>query len=101
MQQDLWRRLKPTFCLVAAAVVVLLAETALGCPTCKDGIADADPAAQRMAAGSFYSLLFMLSAPVVILGTLRWSDLTGRTYLAKIAWILPVRRCLPRRFWLS
>ena len=55
--------------LLAAALVFITVAVAEACPTCKDGIADADPAAQRMAAGYFYSILFMMSAPFILLGT--------------------------------
>jgi len=55
--------------LAVITVAALFAGEALGCPTCKDGIAESDPAAQRMAAGYFYSILFMMSMPFVILGT--------------------------------
>lgn len=70
MQLKPWRHSTLACCVLIIAVVALLAETALGCPTCKDGIAEADPAAQQMAAGYFYSILFMMSAPFVLLGTL-------------------------------
>jgi uncharacterized membrane protein len=45
------------------------AAEASGCPTCKDGIAAADPQAQSMAAGYYYSILFMMSMPFIILAT--------------------------------
>lgn len=41
---------------------------AVGCPTCKESMAH-DPQAQSMAAGYYYSILFMMSMPFVILGT--------------------------------
>lgn len=61
------RKLIPATCIMVAALVV--AGEALGCPTCKDGIAESDPAAQQMAAGYFYSILFMMAMPFAILGT--------------------------------
>ena len=56
--------------LLAIAAVLVLATTAEACPTCKDGIADSDPATQSMAAGYFYSILFMMSMPFILLGSL-------------------------------
>ena len=50
-------------------IVAVIAALAAACPTCKDGIAENDPAQQSMAAGYFYSILFMMSMPFVILGT--------------------------------
>ena len=42
---------------------------AFGCPTCKDALAH-DPATANMARGYAYSILFMLSMPPLILGSL-------------------------------
>lgn len=56
--------------LVALCVVVLLSSEALGCPTCKDGLAENDPQQQAMAAGYFYSILFMMSMPFLLLATI-------------------------------
>ncbi|MBX3432907.1 MAG: hypothetical protein KF847_06280 [Pirellulales bacterium] len=56
-------------CALAAMVVFALAEAAVACPTCKDGVAENDPDAQRLAAGFYYSILFMLTMPLAILGT--------------------------------
>lgn len=61
------RMLAPIF---AIAIVLVLATTADACPTCKDGIAESDPATRSMAAGYFYSILFMMSMPFILLGTL-------------------------------
>ncbi len=57
-------------CAIVVAVLVLMLWTsseALACPTCKEGLND--PASQAMAAGYFYSILFMMSMPFLILGT--------------------------------
>jgi hypothetical protein len=60
--------LRPAIVLVAAAVIVAcLAGDVAACPTCKDGVAENDPQMQSMAAGYYYSILFMLSMPVLIL----------------------------------
>lgn len=55
----------------AAAICALLVccEAALGCPTCKDNMAH-DPAAANLARGYYYSILFMLSMPPLIFGSL-------------------------------
>ena len=54
--------------LVLVAVLCLASE-AWACPTCKDGIAENDPGSQAMAAGYFYSILFMMAMPFVIICT--------------------------------
>ena len=51
---------------LAAIALLVFADVALGCPTCKDQLAN-DPAAQNIARGYFYSILFMLSMPALIL----------------------------------
>ncbi len=54
-------------CLPLLAVGLLVCvDVALGCPTCKDQLAN-DPAAMNIARGYFYSILFMLSMPALIL----------------------------------
>jgi hypothetical protein len=55
--------------LAACLLMFLLAEVAAACPTCKDSVAGSDPQSQSMAAGYFYSILFMMSMPFLILGT--------------------------------
>jgi hypothetical protein len=50
-------------------VLLVCADSALACPTCKDQLAN-DPAAMGLARGYFYSILFMLSMPVLILAGL-------------------------------
>jgi hypothetical protein len=54
--------------LVGAALLV--AGVARACPTCGEGLMQADPHAQSIAAGFKYSIIFMLSMPYVCLGTL-------------------------------
>jgi hypothetical protein len=58
-----------TAALLALVLVLCLAGDASACPTCKDGIAENDPSSQAMAAGYFYSILFMMAMPFVIIGT--------------------------------
>jgi len=55
--------------VLALLVAVLLAGVAAACPTCAEGIAEADPQQQSVAAGYYYSILFMMSMPFAILGT--------------------------------
>jgi uncharacterized paraquat-inducible protein A len=50
-------------------LVCLASSEAWACPTCKQGLAENDPAGQAMAAGYFYSILFMMSMPFLVLGT--------------------------------
>jgi hypothetical protein len=50
-------------------IVAALAATATACPTCKEGLDQADPHHQSVAAGFYYSILFMMSMPYLILGS--------------------------------
>ncbi len=52
------------------ALVAVMVTVAAACPTCKDGLDQNDPQHQAVAAGFYYSILFMLSMPYVILGSL-------------------------------
>ena len=55
--------------LAALLVAVALCEPAFACPTCKDQLAH-DPASANLARGYAYSILFMLSMPPLIFGSL-------------------------------
>jgi uncharacterized membrane protein len=55
--------------LTFAAVFLCIGEVAFACPTCKDSVAQNDPHYQSMAAGYYYSILFMLSMPFLIVTT--------------------------------
>lgn len=55
--------------LVVGLAVGVLAVNAEACPTCKDGVSGADPVSVARASGYFYSILFMMSMPFVIVGT--------------------------------
>lgn len=55
--------------LAAIALAAALAEPAWACPTCKDQLAH-DPQAANLARGFYYSILFMLSMPPLIFGSL-------------------------------
>jgi hypothetical protein len=54
---------------LALGLVLALAGVAAACPTCKDTLAH-DPAASNLARGIYYSILFMISMPFVIFGSL-------------------------------
>ncbi|MEX2174875.1 MAG: hypothetical protein WD872_10965 [Pirellulaceae bacterium] len=51
------------------AVGLALGEAAWACPTCKDQLAH-DPASASLARGYAYSIVFMLSMPPLIFGSL-------------------------------
>jgi len=55
--------------MVAVVLVVLAAGEALGCPTCKDGVAESDPEGMNLARGYFYSILIMLAMPFTLAGS--------------------------------
>ncbi len=61
--------IRPITALLVLVAVLCLASEAWACPTCKDGLAENDPSSQAMAAGYFYSILFMMAMPFVIIGT--------------------------------
>mgnify|MGYP006292360399 CR=1 FL=1 len=65
-----WSRWMPVVAVLAAmALVVLLGGDAAACPTCKDGVAEADPEGMNVARGYFYSILLMLGMPFTLAGT--------------------------------
>lgn len=53
----------------ALVLLVCFADIALGCPTCKENLAS-DPESANIVRGYFYSILFMLSMPPLILSGL-------------------------------
>jgi len=60
-------KLLPT--VIAVGVLLLLVNTAVACPTCKENLAG-DPDAANIVRGYFWSILFMLSMPPLILSGL-------------------------------
>lgn len=62
-------RIKFLLVAICCIFVMMSATELLACPTCKDGLAENDPASQATAAGYFYSILFMMAMPFVIIGT--------------------------------
>lgn len=55
--------------LLALALVAVLTAAAAACPTCKEGLDQNDPHHQSLAAGFYYSILFMMSMPYIVLGS--------------------------------
>jgi hypothetical protein len=53
--------------IIAMATVLLAAGVASACPTCKDGMASNDPEHAHMVKGYFYSILFMMGMPYLLL----------------------------------
>lgn len=54
---------------LALTLLLFFADAALACPTCKENLAG-DPEAANIVRGYFYSILFMLSMPPLILSGL-------------------------------
>jgi len=68
--KSLSRRLVPGILAIAAVAIVLsLDAAAWACPNCREGLAN-NPAGQSLARGFYYSILFMMSMPFLVLGTL-------------------------------
>lgn len=59
-------RLLVVCCVLA---IVFLGDVVLACPTCKDNMAH-DPASANLVRGYAYSIMFMLSMPPLIFGSL-------------------------------
>jgi hypothetical protein len=64
-------RMKKLFVLTLLAMLAIgvVASDALACPTCKDAMSGNDPISVARASGYFYSILFMMSMPFVLVGT--------------------------------
>jgi heme/copper-type cytochrome/quinol oxidase subunit 2 len=58
-----------TVCLVAVALL-LVQSAAVACPTCKESLGQNDPAHATLVRGYFWSILFMMSMPFLILSGL-------------------------------
>ena len=56
--------------LLILSVCLLFCAMAQACPTCKEGLANSDPHHDRLVQGYFWSILFMMSMPFLILGGL-------------------------------
>lgn len=55
--------------LVLFAVAAILAGEAVGCPTCKDTLAEGDSSAANIARGYAYSIVIMLAMPFMLAGS--------------------------------
>lgn len=53
--------------LLVALAVLLVADIALACPNCKDGIAANDPHHASIVRGYFYSILLMIGTPFALI----------------------------------
>jgi hypothetical protein len=60
---------KATRAVAPLALALLVTGVASACPTCTDGLAQNDPQGQSIAAGFYYSILFMMGMPFAILAT--------------------------------
>jgi uncharacterized paraquat-inducible protein A len=62
-----------THCLLKLAImlvaVLVLSAEVMACPNCKNGMSGGDPLSVARASGYFYSILFMMSMPFLIVGT--------------------------------
>jgi hypothetical protein len=56
-------------CLATVALLLIQA-AAIACPTCKESLAQNDPAHATLVRGYFWSIVFMMSMPFLILGGL-------------------------------
>jgi p-aminobenzoyl-glutamate transporter AbgT len=54
---------------IAFVAMLLLSTDLMACPTCKNGMSGGDPVSVARASGYFYSILFMMSMPFLIVGT--------------------------------
>jgi uncharacterized membrane protein len=63
------RRFRFALLLVAVAAVLFAAGVASACPTCKDGVAANDPEHAHMVKGYFFSILFMMGMPYLLLAS--------------------------------
>jgi heme/copper-type cytochrome/quinol oxidase subunit 2 len=63
------RMLRGAAAIAAVALVLCVASEAWACPNCREALADS-PQARGLASGFYYSILFMMSMPFLILGTL-------------------------------
>jgi Na+-driven multidrug efflux pump len=60
--------LRTVLLLAVAATLGCLASSAWACPSCGDGIAGS-PQGRGLASGLYYSIIFMMSMPFIVFGT--------------------------------
>jgi hypothetical protein len=58
---------KSLLVLLLLAAVFAIANVAVACPTCKDGVAANDPEHAGMVKGYFYSILLMMGMPYALI----------------------------------
>jgi heme/copper-type cytochrome/quinol oxidase subunit 2 len=63
------RRIPWLLPVLALALVLLLVGEASACPNCKEALASQTGDAARLKDGYFYSILFMMGMPFLLLGT--------------------------------
>src|SRR5215471_19979174 len=63
------RLLRITCLIVALAAFFAAPRSSVACPTCKDGMAANDPEHEHMVKGYFYSILFMMGMPYLLLSS--------------------------------
>lgn len=63
------RGFRPLSMLSCLAILLVVATLAHACPNCKETLGG-DPAQQGLAKGIYYSILFMMSMPFFIFGSL-------------------------------
>jgi uncharacterized membrane protein len=56
--------------LAVGSLIVLSSDIAMACPNCKETLAEGGANALNMVRGYFWSILFMMSMPFLILGTM-------------------------------
>src|SRR4051812_46588215 len=54
---------------IAVALVFVLGSLAMACPNCKEAMEKQDPTHGGLVQGYFYSILFMMGTPYLVLGT--------------------------------
>ena len=78
--------------LLAIAALIAWPAIAVACPTCKDNLAH-DPASAGLVRGYAYSILFMLSMPPLIFGSLcayfYWEVRRARARAAAVEHVKP------------
>ncbi len=55
---------------IAVALLIALCGVASACPTCASGMDQGDEASRKMINGWFWSIIFMMSMPFAIIGSL-------------------------------
>ena len=66
------RKLRTLLWLVAALVILAMVcqSVATACPTCKQGLISGDRDSANLVRGYFWSIVFMMSMPFLVLGSL-------------------------------